>query len=198
MYREFRRIGRDLFLAGLITSHGGNLSVRLGDRIFITRRGAMLAHLGRSDIIETGLLEDDSGIALASSEILVHRTIYQKTAALAIVHAHPPYTVVLSFNREAIVPLDSEASYLLHRVPVLAAEKTVGSAEVAGLVAPALQDYKIVVLRGHGTFATGQFLEEAFQWTSCLEAASTIAYLVEMSGQDFKEYRKGAAAYRNW
>lgn len=198
MYREFRRIGRDLFLSGLITSHGGNLSVRLGDRIFITRRGAMLGHLEKKDIIETGLYEDDSGIALASSEIIVHRTIYQKTAALAVVHAHPPYTVVLSLSRDAIIPLDSEASYLLHRVPVLAAEKTIGSAEVANLVAPALQDYKIVVLRGHGTFATGQFLEEAFQWTSSLEAASQIVYLVELAGEKVKEYRKGVAVYQNW
>lgn len=198
MYREFRRIGRDLFLAGLISSHGGNLSVRLGDRLFITRRGAMLGHLGRQDIIETGLYTDDSGIALASSEIIVHRAIYRETAALAVVHAHPPYTVALSLSRDAIIPLDSEASYLLHRVPVLAAEKTIGSAEVARLVAPALQDYKIVVLRGHGTFAAGQFLEEAFQWTSCLEAASQIIYLVELAGEKVKEYRKGVAVYQQW
>ncbi|MBC7335568.1 MAG: aldolase [Clostridia bacterium] len=198
MYREFRRIGRDLFLAGLITSHGGNLSVRLGDRLFITRRGAMLGRLKRGDVIETGLEEDDSGIALASSEVVVHRAIYRETAALAVLHAHPPYTVVLSLSRDAIVPLDSEASYLLHRVPVLAAEKTIGSAEVAGLVAPALRDYKIVVLRGHGTFATGQFLEEAWQWTSCLEAASMIVYLAELSGEKIKEYRRGTADYAHW
>lgn len=198
MYREFRRIGRDLFLAGLISSHGGNLSVRLGDRVFITRRGAMLGRLGRQDVVETGLFVDDSGIALASSELIVHREIYRETSALAVVHAHPPYTVALSLSREAIVPLDSEASYLLHRVPVLAAEKTIGSAEVARLVAPALQDYKIVVLRGHGTFAVGQFLEEAFQWTSTLEAASQILYLVETGGEQVKEYRKGVAVYRQW
>jgi L-fuculose-phosphate aldolase len=99
---------------------------------------------------------------------------------------------------DAIVPLDTEGSYALHRVPVLAAEKTVGSAEVANLIAPALQDYKIVVLRGHGTFATGQFLEEALQWTSCLEVASTIVYLAQLAGEKIKEYRKGVAAYQRW
>lgn len=198
MFREFKDIGRDLFLSGLVSSHGGNLSVRLGDRIFITRRGAMLGHIRRSDIVETGLRENDSSIALASSEIGVHRAIYLQTAALAIVHAHPPHAVVLSLGRDDIVPLDSEGSYLLHRVPVLAAEKTVGSSEMARLLAPALTDHKIVMLRGHGSFATGQFLEEAFQWTSSLEASSAIVYLAELAGGKIKEYRKGVSDYNSW
>jgi len=149
-------------------------------------------------VLETGLFENDSGIALASSEIRVHRAIYQETSALAVVHAHPPYTVVLSLTREAIVPVDSEASYLLHRVPVVSAERTIGSGEAAALVAPALRDYKIVVLRGHGTFAVGQFLEEALQWTTCLEAASKILYLLELSGKEKREYRRGAEGYERW
>ncbi|HEX9976514.1 MAG TPA: hypothetical protein VGA82_04610 [Dehalococcoidales bacterium] len=40
MLEEFQRIGRDLFLSGLASSHGGNMSVRLGDRLIITRRGS--------------------------------------------------------------------------------------------------------------------------------------------------------------
>jgi L-fuculose-phosphate aldolase len=158
----------------------------------------MLGRLSRRDLVETGIYANDSGIALASSEIVVHRAVYRRTAALAVLHAHPPYTVALSLNRDAIVPLDSEASYLLHRVPVIAAEKTIGSAEVASLVSAALQDYPIVVLRGHGTFAIGQFLEEAFQWTSCLETASKICYLVEAAGMELKEYRRGTHTYETW
>ena len=50
---QFQQVGRDLFLAGVISSHGGNLSVRMGDRIIITRRGSMLARLEGRDIIET-------------------------------------------------------------------------------------------------------------------------------------------------
>jgi L-fuculose-phosphate aldolase len=42
---QFRSSSRDLFLADVISSHGGNLSVRQGDRILITRRGSMLARL---------------------------------------------------------------------------------------------------------------------------------------------------------
>lgn len=198
MRKQFRRIGRDLFNAHLVTSHGGNLSVRLGDRLLITRRGAMLAHLGEGDVVETGVWQDDWGVALASSELVVHRAIYQATSALAVVHAHPPHAVVLSLDRDEIVPLDSEGSYLLHRVPVVAAAETIGSAEVAALVAPALRQYKVVMLRGHGCFAVGQFLEEAYQWVSSLEASAQIIYLAERSGGSRKEYRRHSEQYGEW
>ncbi|MGI9951839.1 aldolase [Moorellaceae bacterium AZ2] len=198
MYQEFRDIGRDLFLAGLVSSHGGNMSVRLGDRILITRRGSMIGRLKEHDLIETGLEKDDSHIALASTEIGVHRAIYKKTSALAIIHAHPPVTVALSLTRDEIIPLDSEGSYLLHRVPILSSEYTVGAEEVAAIVSEALQKYKIVVLRGHGTFAIGQFLEEAYQWTSSLEISSQIIYFTEALQKEVKEYRKATDRYHTW
>lgn len=177
----FKQVGRELFLAGLITSHGGNMSVRAGDRIFITRRGSMLANLEDKDIVETGLEEGDTGDGLASRELVVHRAIYRLTPSLAVVHAHPRYSIVLSLSRDEILPVDSEGSYLLERVPVVTAQQTIGSAEVARLVPPALQLSKIVMLRGHGSFAAGQSLEDAYQWTSSLEASSQILYLAERS-----------------
>ena len=198
MLDEFQRIGRDLFLSGLVSSHGGNLSVRLGDRVLIKRRGAMLGRLGERDLIETGLYEDDSGIALASTELLVHRAIYQATSALAVVHAHPPMAVALSLIEEEIIPIDSEGAYLLHRVPVVAAEHTAGSTEVARLIPQALKRYKIAVLRGHGSFAIGQTLEEAYQWTSSLEESSKIIYYARTLGAPIKEYRRQADEYQRW
>ena len=35
LYEEFRDIGRDIFVTGLTSSHGGNMSVRVGDKIII-------------------------------------------------------------------------------------------------------------------------------------------------------------------
>ena len=143
---QFQAIGRDLFVAGVISSHGGNLSVRMGDRILITRRGSMLARLEERDIIETGLEENDANVMLASTEINVHRAIYQGTAAQAIVHAHPPYAIARSLMCDEIVPIDSEGSYLLHKVPVVHTELTAGSKEVADLLPKWLKEYDIVML----------------------------------------------------
>jgi L-fuculose-phosphate aldolase len=195
---QFQAIGRDLFVAGAISSHGGNLSVRMGDRILITRRGSMLARLEERDIIETGLDENDANVMLASTEINVHRAIYHGTAAQAIVHAHPPYAIARSLVCDEIVPIDSEGSYVLHKVPVVAAQLTAGSKEVAELLPRWLKEYDIVMLRGHGPFAIGHLLEEAYQLTSVLEMSCRIMTIAEGMGEQMKEYRKGSERYETW
>lgn len=198
MHEEFTRVGRDLFLSGAVSSHGGNMSVRVGDRILITRRGSQLGQLTERDIIETSLERDDSEVALASTEIVVHRAIYANTNALAIVHAHPIQTIVRSLIADEIVPVESEASYLLHRVPVFATPLTAGSTEVADVVSAGLRDYKCVVLRGHGPFAIGTVLEEAYQWVSVLEAACHVLNLLDQVGKPVKEYRQHGEEYGRW
>jgi L-fuculose-phosphate aldolase len=209
MLEQFQKFGYDLFYRGLTSSHGGNMSVRMGDRIIITRTGAMLAHLIESDLIETGLYEDDSNIMLASRELVVHRAIYQNTSALAIVHVHPPYAVAQTLIVEdAIYPIDSEGSYLLHKVPVVHTEKTVGSTEVAKLAAQMLREYKLFMLRGHGSFAIGPTLEDAYQLTSSLEESCRIYYYtrtlqaaqatIAQQGLGDLEYRKHTEDYETW
>ncbi len=196
MHREFSQIGRDLFHQGLNSSHSGNMSIRLGDRLVITRRGSMLGRLKESDLIETGLDKNDSHITLASTEIGVHRSIYKNTSALAIVHAHPVYATALSLVDEEIIPIDSEGQYMLHKIPILSFEHTVGSEEVARVLPEYLKEYKVVMIRGHGSFATGQLIEEAYQWTSSLENISKIIYLTRTLQGDIKE--KKSEKYGQW
>jgi L-fuculose-phosphate aldolase len=198
IYEMFQEIGRDLYTANMISSHGGNLSIRLGDRVVIKRRGAMLGSLKLHDLIETGLEKNDSGVALASSELLVHRTIYLKTPALAVVHCHPRTAIAYSLSRSEIIPIDNEASYLLKKVPVIAEEFASGTPEMASKVATALQNYKVIMLRGHGSFATGQTLDEAFHWSSTLEESCQIMLAAKLIDEPFLEYRKMSESYGKW
>ena len=197
MLEEFQRIGRDLFVSGLVSSHGGNMSVRLGDRIVITRRGSQSGQLTAGDLIETELHKNDSNIMLASSETPVHRAIYLNTAALAIVHAHPRTAVAFSLLQDEIVPVDNEGSYLLHRIPVVSSPIASGTG-LAEVVATALKRYKIVMVRGHGCFSIGQLLEEAYQLVSCLEESSQILYYLRTIGGEMKEYRDMSDQYKKW
>lgn len=198
IYEQFRDIGRDLYVQGLTSSHGGNISIRVGDRVIIKRRGAMLGRLKPHDLIETGIEKNDSAVALASTELLVHRRIYVQTPALAIVHCHPRSAIAFSLSREEIVPVDNEASYLLKKVPVIWEEFASGSPEMAAKLAAALQQYKIVLLRGHGSFAIGQTLDEAFHWSSTLEESCQIAFYAKLINEPFIEYRKMSQGYAKW
>jgi len=180
MLEPFSRFGRELFSQGVNSSHSGNMSVRAGDHIFITSRGSMLSNLTERDIIETGVHSDDSHITLASTEIKIHRASYLNTSALAIVHAYPPFAISLSMVKDEIVPVDTEGIYYFKAIPVIGAGLTVGSDEVAEKLPPLLQNYKATMVRGHGSFAGGQMIEEAFQWTSSLEASCKILFLYRL------------------
>ncbi len=198
IYEQFREIGRDMYVGQLISSHGGNISIRFGDRVIIKRRGAMLGRLKPHDLIETSLEKDDSALVLASTELIVHKAVYRATSALAIVHAHPRTAIALSLSRDEIVPIDNEGSYLLKKIPVVAAEMASGSREMADVVAAALQQYKLIMLRGHGSFATGQTLDEAFHWTSTLEECCQIILAAKAIDEPFIEYRKMSEGYKGW
>lgn len=195
IYEMFREIGRDLYAQNMVSSHGGNLSIRLGDRVIIKRRGAMLGQLKSHDLIETGLEKNDSNVALASTELLAHRTVYLHTPALAICHCHPRTAIAFSLSRDEIVPIDNEGSYLLKKVPVITEEFASGTPQMANKVAEVLKDYKIIMLRGHGSFATGQTLDEAFFWSSTLEEACQIMLIAKQINEPFIEYRKMSEAY---
>ncbi len=198
IYEQFREVGRDLYVQNMVSSHGGNLSIRLGDRVIIKRRGAQLGRLKPHDLIETGIEKNDSGVALASTELLVHRAIYKMTPALAICHCHPRTAIAFSLSREEFVPIDNEASYLLKKVPIIWEEFASGTPEMANDLAKMLQQYKIVILRGHGSFSIGQTLDEAFFWSSVLEEASQIALAARQINEPFLEYRKMSEAYNKW
>lgn len=180
---QFQTLGRDLFNRGLVASQCGNLSIRMGDKIMITRKRVTLNNLGERDLVETGIDKNERGTPLASGELGIHRCIYRATSALAVVHAHPPYTVALSLCLDDIIPQDKEGKASLGRVPIINLEKGCQDPQVLDdVVAKALCESPIVIVRGHGTYATGQLLEEAYHRTTVLEESCHILCILKSLG----------------
>ncbi len=179
---QFQALGRDLVSRGLVSSNSGNLSIRLGDRLIITRRGCRLGCLEEHDLIETGISKNDRFTPLASIELPVHRTIYQTTPALAIIHAHPPHAVALSLTETEVVPNCVEGLATLGRVPVVGWHMDVKAGGQADIIAQALTQHRIVMVHGHGSFAIGQLLEEAYNYTTTLEESCQIICLLKSLG----------------
>jgi len=197
LVEEFASIGRILFEGGLNNSHSGNMSVRLGDRVIVTRRGAMLGELQGSDLVDVGLVEDDSGIAIASTEVKVHRAVYAATSHLAIVHTHPRTATALSMSRDSLVPVDEEGRYYFKRIPVLSVKTSIGSDDLERELPAMLKDYPIVMVRGHGAFAVGGNLEEGLQVTHALEWSCDILLKCLALGMK-EEDLIGERTHGNW
>ncbi len=174
--------GEVLYKEGLVNSHAGNISVRFEDSIFITRTGAMLGFLKREDIVEVPLFYTSEEDKRASSELIVHREIYKNTDAKAIIHAHPPYAVVISFIEEKVfTPIDNEGKLFVGDVPVLQVENASGSRELADKLSKLFKETgkNIVIVKKHGSFVIHKELNYALKLTSDLEFCSKVYYLVK-------------------
>jgi L-fuculose-phosphate aldolase len=180
MLSQFQAIGQALFTQGLVSPQGGNLSVKLGEHLLITHRGSALGSIQEGDLVETGISKNNRATPLASTELEVHRCIYQKTSALAVVHAHPPYAVALSFTEKQIIPCDLEGRALLSKVPILSTKMVEKLGELAGEIARLLREHKVVLVQGHGSFAASQLLEEAYYYTTILEQSCRLLYLLKV------------------
>lgn len=175
---QFQNVGRSLFSRGLISSQSGSLSIRMGDKLIITRRGVNLGTLQENDLVETGINKNDRATPLSSVELNVHRAIYQCTQARAVVHAHPTHVTALSMVETELASDHLEYFCSLGRVPVLGWGMEVKPGGLADVIAESLKENRITVVRGHGTFAIGQLLDEAFHSTTSLEQASEILCLM--------------------
>lgn len=166
---EFERIGKRLFAEHLVGGNFGNISVRKGDDGFYIKRTGAYLDVATEPVFVPLTGEVPPG---ASSEYRVHREVYRKTPHRAIVHAHPPAAVALSLVRDEILPEDSEGFMFCPVIPVVSGEP--GSQEIADAVSDVLVSLKLVIARGHGTFAAGKTLDEAYLYTSLAEHACRV------------------------
>jgi len=168
----FRAAGRMLWEAGLVSSHGGNISVRLPDGgLLVTRTGAMLGRLGEGDLVT--VTADGSSRGEPSMDTALHRAVYEASGAQAVLHAHPRHAIALSLAMDGIEPADAEGRLRLGAVAVVEAEG----------VAQALRDAPIVMARAHGSYARGDDLWQALQWTSVLEESAQVLWLLRAMGK---------------
>jgi len=176
-WQEISRLGKKLIQAGLTSSRFGNISLLDGDKILITCTGSMLDELDEDGVVKVDLRGCCPEDAIASSEICVHRAIYQCTSHQAIVHTHSPYAVAASLlEAREVLPLDSEGRIFLGPMPIVLGG--MGSNALAAAVSFALRDHKACIARGHGVFAAGGSLREAYAAAAMAEHSAQIGYLV--------------------
>ncbi len=177
--RDLQEVGKDLYMLGLVTSHGGNLSVRAQHDMWITGTGTMLGRLQPRHISLVGPDGRHEGPS-PSSDTLLHSTVYAIGGAQALVHAHPRHAIALTLDSSPdsspggarFTPMDFEGQLHLTDVPVISAGPM-----LLEQVAVALQSRLVCIVRGHGAYARGQTLWEALHWITALEESAHIAHI---------------------
>ncbi|MCX7624387.1 MAG: class II aldolase/adducin family protein [Thermomicrobium sp.] len=165
-------LGRLAGSRGYLWGTGGNFSVRRSESHFlITMRGTALDQLDSQDFVLAPLQGGPGEPPEASTEIQLHRRVYQaRPDVRCVVHLSPPYTTLVACS-EVDLPTDlvpETALYLgeIARVPYIQP----GTDELAQAVAQALgKDRWVVLLQNHGVVAVGETPLDAFRRVEVLE-----------------------------
>ncbi|MDR3101982.1 MAG: aldolase [Methanocalculaceae archaeon] len=166
LFTDFSRIGRRLFEEHLVGGNFGNMSIRHNGGYFITCTGSYLDADPAQIVFMPGNGRVTPG---ASSEWRVHTAIYNEVPEhRAVVHAHPVHAVALSLLcGSEIAAVDSEGKLLAPTITVV--DDAPGTQELADTVASHLKNANVVIARGHGTFAAGKDMDQAYLFTSLAE-----------------------------
>ncbi|MCX8168745.1 MAG: class II aldolase/adducin family protein [Candidatus Methanomethylicia archaeon] len=175
---DIAEYGRKLTEKGFVCGHGGNISIRIGESIYITRRGTSLENITFRNIICIPLNRESESDSYASTEAPVHREIYNRTNYKAIIHVHPPYSIAISYFFDEIEPLEIEVAYTMGVIKVI--EGKSGTIELGKRIVENIDGNKAVIVRGHGIFSVGFDLEDAYRVVCAVERNCRQKYLVEL------------------
>ena len=186
---EIARVGWYTVQQRLVDSFFGNISYSKGNLIYISQTASSLDEL--SGCIDPVPFENTSTVGItASSELVAHRSIYEKTGCRAILHGHPRFSVVMSMicNEKESCHVtdcwkDCTKVRFLGNTPVVAGE--IGAGGIAKNVPPVIGQTGSVIVYGHGVFSTGHAdFREAFQALVDIENWCRAEYFKRLDEKD--------------
>lgn len=175
--------GRRMVADRLVIGSAGNISVRLGDMVAMTPSAVEYDQLGEANVCvldaEGNLAEGDGA---RSSEWPMHRRIYDRTDALAIVHTHSPFAVAVSTVCEELPAIHYSILRLGGPTVRVAPYTTFGSDGLAEAAVMALEDRAAALLQNHGAVAYGSSLDDAYNRALLLEWLAEVYWRARLVG----------------
>jgi len=212
IFERMQKIGTAISFVNANNTHSGNLSVRDPsdpDLFYITASGSQGGHLIRQDIVPINFSGVSWGDARGSTESTIHREILKLSGVNSVIHAHYMNSTFISFDtkekqlflrflgtdrqdREEFLfyPVDLIGAYSIGGVKVGSYEQPVGSSEMEERIPQYLGEDILTIVRGHGPFARGSSLENAFHYLSVLENSASLAIFLRRRGVNISRIQK--------
>lgn len=170
------KCGAMLDMKNMSPATSGNISVRVGDNIYISATETALGDLCMNDIVQLDI--DANKISKGknpSSEKNMHCAIYKKRPDInAIIHCHSPYASAFAVCHEPInQPIISESIFYFGEIPV-APYALPGSEQLAQNAAQLFENHDAVLLANHGIIIGAKDLKTAYY---LCETAETVAQI---------------------
>lgn len=171
----------------LTESTGGNMSIRLNDKIYLTPTMFIKHFFSVEDIIVVDMEGNQlSGKHRASSEIKMHLSLYQaRNDIRSVFHAHPRYGLLCVINKIKInihilpetISMLGDIAYLPYNQP--------GTGKFAqSFIHDAQKGCNVFMLENHGVTTCGNSIETAFARLETLETCAYVAVMQKLMGKN--------------
>ena len=183
------RMCRRMYTRHLSDSAGGNVSLRVGDNVYITPRYMGEHHqweIGPDDII---LARTDGAVLEGRSERIsregsVHFGIYGQFPEIgAVIHAHPAYCLVFACSGREMPSVTAMAEHFEVGTVPLVEDAPPGTKEMAGHVLDVLKRRRqegkalVVMMPRHGVAVAGKDLNEAYVILETVETNARVSLM---------------------
>ncbi len=182
--RQIMEAGYSAYTSGLVSAAGGNISMRLGNRYFITATNVPLGKIKPEDIVEVdgngNLIGEDYGGKRPSKEVLLHLAVFRNRPDIdSVIHVHPVYSIIctIAFQNEFPVLTVSGLNKLgtIGYIPFAQAgsEQLVLGAEKA--IRENDESLKTILMEQHGIIVFEKGMDKCLQRTELMEDTAKIA-----------------------
>lgn len=176
----------DLHSRGMVSGSGGNVSIRVGDQIFITPTGVSLSKVEENNLVKLNMDGTWEEGKKPSKEYRLHLGCYlNRPDITAVVHVHSLYSVALSCSIELGTPIPIYFPGYAMRVghlPMLPYMKP-GAKELASGVAAVIKERNSVLLANHGVVSVGTDLQEALNIAEEIEENARLYFILNGKGR---------------
>jgi 3-dehydro-4-phosphotetronate decarboxylase len=185
---ELAATALSLYQRGYTFGTAGNMSVRVGERVFVTPTNSSFASLRAEGLAEVDLAGAVLGAVKPSKEAHFHLAAYRaRPDAGAVVHLHSAHATAVS----CLADLDLEDAlpvltpYYAMRIPCLPVVEyhPPGDPALAAGVERFAAATPAMLLRNHGSIAIGRTLAEAAALAEEIEEQARIFFLVGGRGR---------------
>lgn len=184
--RELVKYGKLIYAHNLVVGSGGNISVRVKNKIYIKASKVSLENSAKKDYneidIKTGRTKCFKGAC--SVETPMHAACYKARPDIgAVIHTHPVYGTIVGMLVKKMGPVSYESMFVLSsEVPVINYKRP-GTKDLAEAVGNAIKKYNAVLLKRHGAVVVGCDIKEAYEKSVVLERACKIYVLSKLAGK---------------
>ena len=174
------------YVQRLVGGTGGNMSVRIGNEVYITASGCRLGDVSPETLSRVTIDGELKEGAPPSKELYLHLGIYKVRPDInAVVHLHPFNSIVVSIMApENGEPMPVYTDGYKIKIPVCGIVPHIkpGSLELANALSEAALKADVILMKNHGITAIAKDIKAAFSLAEEAEQNAQLHVLLKGHG----------------